>query len=92
MEFQLCLGTRLSTLYVSSHLILTVTFYELLFHFVHKGTIPQRNYVICSRVPSKNKRTDSNPGLNRSSPLCYVSVCLFTLTRSLRNHISPLLA
>lgn len=38
MELQLCLGTRLSTLYVSSRLILTVTFYELLFHFVHKGT------------------------------------------------------
>lgn len=38
MEFQLCLGTRVSTLYASPCLILTVTFYELLFHFVHKGT------------------------------------------------------
>lgn len=35
---------------------------------------------------------DLNPGLNSSLPLYYVSLCLFTLARSLRNHIHLFLA
>lgn len=66
MEFQLCLGMNLSTLYVSSYLILIVASYELLSHFTHKNTIPEGGYVICSRVHSNRKCTDSNPGPNSS--------------------------
>lgn len=66
MEYQLCVVTRLSTLHVSSYLILTITLYELLSHLIHKDTVDPRGYVICSRVHSKSKGRDSNPGLNGS--------------------------
>lgn len=92
MEFQLCPGNRLSTLYVWSHLIIIITLYELLFHFIYKDIVAQRGQVICSRVHSKMKGRNSHPGLNSSSLLYYVSLCLFMLAKSLRNQVSPLLA
>lgn len=91
MESQRCLCTRLSTLYISSHLIHSKALWVITPFYIW-GHCTSQKLGTLFKVHSKRKGIDLNPGPNNSLPLYYVSLCLFTLSRSLRNHISPFLA